>query len=337
MYRLARLAIVPLAALLLVPAAAAQTVEVLGTRAAGMGGAFVAVADDASAIYWNPAGLATGAFFSLLIDRKEARSTPETRPEAGSESAHLIALSTPALGLGYYRLRSTTARLPDLSASSGLLTVPGLHLAQVDSLVTHHTGVTLVQSLTDRVAVGATLKLVRGIAAGELTNGPVPEDLLDRGADLIGRASNRFDADLGVIATAGRLKAGLLVRNATQPRFETPQGRELRLHRQVRAGVAVNPLDGLLVAADIDVERVPGPLGDVRNLALGAEGRVLAKLTVRAGLRFNTLDDQPGGRAAVATVGGSYAVLSSVFVDAQATGGSEAGGRGWGVAGRVMF
>jgi len=31
----------------------------LGARAQGMGGTFVAVADDPSAIYWNPAGLAS--------------------------------------------------------------------------------------------------------------------------------------------------------------------------------------------------------------------------------------------------------------------------------------
>ena len=30
----------------------------VGTRPLGMGEAFVAVADDGSAIYWNPAGLA---------------------------------------------------------------------------------------------------------------------------------------------------------------------------------------------------------------------------------------------------------------------------------------
>ena len=39
------------------PWALAQPYESLGVRALGMGGAFVAVADDATAAYWNPAGL----------------------------------------------------------------------------------------------------------------------------------------------------------------------------------------------------------------------------------------------------------------------------------------
>ena len=40
--------------------AGAQTdFDVVGTRAQGMGGAFVAVADDASAAWWNPAGLSS--------------------------------------------------------------------------------------------------------------------------------------------------------------------------------------------------------------------------------------------------------------------------------------
>jgi hypothetical protein len=53
----------------LAESASAQGFESVGTRAMGMGGAFVAVADDATAAYWNPAGLTTGAFFSLLADQ----------------------------------------------------------------------------------------------------------------------------------------------------------------------------------------------------------------------------------------------------------------------------
>jgi hypothetical protein len=318
--------------------AAAQTFEILGTRAAGMAGAFVAVADDASAIYWNPAGLASGAFFSILFDWSVTRVSPDDEPEAGSQSSAIISLASPALGLGYYRLRSTALRLPDLSAPPAVLdTVPAPAVYQVDTLITHHTGVTLVQSLTDGIAVAATLKLVRGIAASDLASGATRDDVLDDAGDLIGRAGNAFDADLGVIATVGRMRAGLSVRNATQPGFDAPSGRELRLERQIRAGVALFPRDDVVVAADLDLRAVPGPVGEVRDLAIGAEARIVPRVFVRSGVRLNTAGDQPGGRAPVLSVGGSYAVLSSLFVDAQATAGSEAGGRAWGVAGRVVF
>ena len=38
----------------------------VGTRASGMAGAYVGVADDATAVYWNPAGVATGALVSVV-------------------------------------------------------------------------------------------------------------------------------------------------------------------------------------------------------------------------------------------------------------------------------
>jgi len=45
--------------------ASAQIIETVGERALGMGGAFVAVADDSSGTWWNPAALATGPFVDL--------------------------------------------------------------------------------------------------------------------------------------------------------------------------------------------------------------------------------------------------------------------------------
>ena len=47
----------------------AQIVESVGNRALGMGGAFVAVASDSSATWWNPAGLATGPFADMSLGR----------------------------------------------------------------------------------------------------------------------------------------------------------------------------------------------------------------------------------------------------------------------------
>src|SRR4051812_12026337 len=80
--------------LLLLPATAfAQSEGPVGVRAAGMGGAFTAVADDGSAAYWNPAGFASGSFFSLVVDGNVL----------DRRSGALVALGTPPLGISYYR------------------------------------------------------------------------------------------------------------------------------------------------------------------------------------------------------------------------------------------
>src|SRR5918993_1218068 len=89
---------------------AAQGGERVGTRAEGMGGAFVGVADDASAVYWNPAGLAGGSYFSLVIDGNTSEAIPDGLSNASARSGWLLALSTPALGLSYTRLQTTIVR-----------------------------------------------------------------------------------------------------------------------------------------------------------------------------------------------------------------------------------
>lgn len=338
MTRLRRALVCALLSAALPAAAAAQTFETLGTRAAGFGGAFVAVADDASGVYWNPAGLASGAFFSLVVDRGTFEVKPDDPFAGSSRSAAIIALAAPPLGLGYYRLRRTTTR----SALSSATAEPAVDRntdtpagIRVDSLITHHAGVTLVQSLSDVVAVGATLKLVRGIAAAGIASGSTREALLEAD-DLIGRASSTVDADVGIMASLGIVRAGVTIRNLREPSFEAAgSAGPLRLDRQARAGIAFLPLQDWLMAIDVDLTRQPDPLGDTRNLAAGLEGRVHPRVTVRGGLRFNTVES--AGRRAVLTGGGTFAVFGSTFLDAQVTGGSGDGDRGWGIAGRVAF
>jgi hypothetical protein len=72
--------------------AQASTFGGVGTRAEGMGGAFVAVADDASAVYWNPAGIAMGATFDAQFSM-------------GRESTLFVGAALPVLGASYYRIR----------------------------------------------------------------------------------------------------------------------------------------------------------------------------------------------------------------------------------------
>src|SRR5215217_2615195 len=78
----------------------------VGTRASGLAGAFVAVADDATAVYWNPAGIATGSFVSLAIDFGRHTALPKTpQTTAGQQdTAAMVAVSATAMGVAYYRL-----------------------------------------------------------------------------------------------------------------------------------------------------------------------------------------------------------------------------------------
>src|SRR5437867_7555080 len=87
--------------------ARAQIFESIGIRAQGMAGAFVAVADDSTATWWNPAGLATAAYFSSTLEHgktEQPRDAPAAGPAAlGTTSG--FSLGIPAFGVSYYRLR----------------------------------------------------------------------------------------------------------------------------------------------------------------------------------------------------------------------------------------
>src|SRR5260221_7138725 len=113
--------------LLLIPVrAGAQIYESVGIRAQGMGGAFVAVADDATATWWNPAGLAGGAYFNALVEYGAADDPRVTTDAAGERvpswrsTTRGLAIAYPALGLSYYRIRVSQMRPSGAIAGSSL-------------------------------------------------------------------------------------------------------------------------------------------------------------------------------------------------------------------------
>src|SRR5687767_9247590 len=105
--------------LTLVSPAGAQSFEAVGQRALGMGGAFVAVANDSSATWWNPAGLATGPFLDVAIGG--GSGTADARLPASRTGVWSFSLGTPPLGLSYYRLHITDIRVssPTAEAEAG--------------------------------------------------------------------------------------------------------------------------------------------------------------------------------------------------------------------------
>jgi hypothetical protein len=270
--------------------ASAQPDAPVGVRATGMGGAFTAVADDASAVFWNPAGLATGAYFGAVMDHNDL----------DKRSATLIALSTPPLGLSYYR--TATGEL-----GNGR-----------NSLVAHHAGATVVQSVGERLAVGATVKLVRGVVSSD-------------GSSI---STNKFDTDIGVMTSGALGRLGLSIRNLLEPDFTAPDSERLALERRVRAGLSLNLSRRLTAAADFDLTAASTAGGEYREIALGGEMQPARGAWLRGGVHWNTAGETA---APIGTVGGSIAVYGSTMADAQVSFGSKDGNRGWGIGLRFQF
>ena len=68
--------------------ASAQTFESIGVRAQGLGGAYVAVADDATSSWWNPAGQVTGAYFSAVVEKGRTTEPVTDRKSTRLNSSH---------------------------------------------------------------------------------------------------------------------------------------------------------------------------------------------------------------------------------------------------------
>jgi hypothetical protein len=310
----------------------------LGSRASGMGGAFVGVADDASAVYWNPSGLATGAFVSFIVTLGENEATPDGPEPVAAEriSGGMVALSLPPLGLAYYRLATYGTSVP----APAVTTVPSREEVRrsVQALATSVFGVSLLQSVTEYIVVGATPKVVWGSAARETAAILRASEALDAAADLDRFGTTTFDIDASVMLAIGGIRAGVVGRNLTAPSFATSDGGdEIELKREARFGAAWGAgwpgIARVVVSADADLMSRPTPLGDRRDVAGGVEtwwrGQTIG---IRGGVRGSTI-----GESRTAVTGGvSVAVRSGFFVEAHVAQGQREE-RGWSVGARFGF
>jgi F plasmid transfer operon, TraF, protein len=282
-------------------AAAAQTFDTIGTRALGMGGAFVAVANDATATYWNPAGLAGGDPFGVTIGWTRLQSGNQTGPPAPgpwAQDSSYYAVGTWPLGASYGRIRTTQI----VQRPTGLMTT---------SLETRQYGGTILQSVTQGLVLGTTLKYVRGSVATANAAGLTAGDAIDTGKKADADSSGAFDFDVGMMLDMERVRLGLTARNLREPTFGLIAETPIQLRRQVRAGVAVLPSAGVTLAMDVDLDTVD-LRGDLRRIiALGGEAHAGRRLAFRGGVRW----DLEGDHRPVGTLGMSFALSAGTWLE----------------------
>ncbi len=130
--------------------AGAQFLELgVSARAIGMGEAFLSISDDASAVYYNPAGL------TQLID-KQALFTHVSYPADINYEFAALAYPTPSFG-GVWGVSFTMLDAGDMSF------VQYEHVVNPTQTFTakeYALGVSYARYLTDRFMVGGTLKII---------------------------------------------------------------------------------------------------------------------------------------------------------------------------------
>jgi hypothetical protein len=182
----------------------------VGARALGMGGSFVSVADDASAAYWNPAGL-------IQLQSREAMGMHAS--QFGGVLAHdVIGVATPlrasgsdaAVGVTLIRLAvddiqvTKDAYIGDDQDGNPILDPSRIRTESAYDLALL---MSYARALGDRWAAGVNLKLIRQSLVGE-------------------GASFGVGADLGVRYQAGpRLAFGLRLADVTTTQLFWDTGR----------------------------------------------------------------------------------------------------------------
>lgn len=279
----------------------AQMYESVGTRAQGMGGAFTAVADDGTASWWNPAGIAAGPYFDTLVEY----GRPET--PAGT-SVQGLAVAFPALALSYYRLPVSQMRPASTTAAAVSSRQDQGYLSQF--------GATVGQSIGGHLVVAATLKLLR---AGD----------------------THADVDVGALVTAGHLRLGVSMRNLRQTTFTDGLDswslkRTSRAGIAV-TGKGGRLFDGVTVAADADLTRVATYAGDEQHVSAGAEAWLFRRVIgLRGGLSTDTVTNRSAGSAGMSAMLQSSR-YTKTYLEGQFTGGSDQVRRGWGGSVRLTF
>lgn len=218
----------------------------MGVRALGMGGAFVAVADEAAAGYWNPAGL--DLYHRMGLEASYSRLSLDRQYDTGAFSQPLGRFGS--LGLGWIRfgvdnieLRAGDSPSPD-----------GYGRDEENAYL-----VSVSKSVFGALSLGVTGKYIT--------------------QDLLGKHATASGADLGaLVRMTNGWSLGLVAQNIGAE-LAWPGGQKDPLARVVKAGIAYETLKGRLL---VSCDRISSDQ-EKTEIRFGVEGKPSRLWSVRAG------------------------------------------------------
>jgi len=244
----------------------------LGARAAGMGGAFVAVANDPTAIYWNPAGLAS-------MQRNEvALSHVDWPAEVNYEHVAYVMPVRKFGGALAFQVGVLSTQIDETTDFQPFGTGRSFYFSDAVA------GLAYARRWTDKLLVGVGLKYVR-------------EDL---GSDVGSPVTAGFQVDIGSIyyLGLGSVRIATSLSNfgpALQPGGEwtSPVTGEVRSYDSFdsplmfRYGLAFEPVETKSMRLTTALE-ANQPADDAQSVKAGLEWSWAGTAALRAGYVFNS-------------------------------------------------
>lgn len=263
----------------------------LGTKALGMGGAFVGLADDFSAIYWNPAGVANidqKQFGFYLTDHIPSGTYvmdvptligPENYVDAETKTKHYFAgmaayyhpLSDKiVVGLGVYTPSGLGAEWDGIDFAKISGDNPSIKWSSKIGLVT--ISPVIAYKISDKVSVGGTLNINYGMFDVAMHAGtqPLPEPpwQIDLGQYEETMKGWGLGATFGIFVKPSEMfSLGATFRTASKVEFSgdasisnlgllgfnptSDLDRDVTWPMWIAGGVAFKPIDSLTLTADL--------------------------------------------------------------------------------------
>ena len=238
----------------------------IGARAAAMGGAYTAISEDASGIFWNPAGLVQISKLSAIFMR----------------TAYVADINYQYMAYAHRMSYDSVLAASALVTDIGAITQTDISGNRLGTFTPQDQVITLSYSKAILEFSDKEKDLSMGISIKHIKSKIVSE-------------TNSFAGDFGIMTynfTALPYRLGLMISNFGQGlKFDTESN---ALPMTLKLGGALNPFKNFLLAVDVVM-----PKHDKTSFLLGTELNTqpneLTKLSIRGGLNSQLLRDGLSG------------------------------------------